>query len=66
MQPHYNLGIRFRTHFQPFGISKKRISNKLHDELQGHINALKEGRITWADIKDTVKDLYSVIKRLGK
>jgi len=64
MQPHYNLGIRFRTHFDSFGISKKRIASKLQKEMNEHFIALKEERISWPLIRNTIKELSKTIKRL--
>jgi hypothetical protein len=42
MQPHVNLGVRFRTHFQTFGPSKIRFKKAKQREERKRQQALLE------------------------
>lgn len=66
MQPHVNLGINFRKHFEPFGFSKARHIKSLHYEIDRSIKDVKEGKITFAAIKHYLKQLDELIRDLNK
>jgi len=66
MLPHANMGIRFRTYFEPIGFSRRRSANKLRREILALERAVKDRRLSPEIAQpgiDELRDLISKTKR---
>jgi hypothetical protein len=75
MQPHVNLGIRFRTHFEPRGFSKKRSYYPLRHRIRGLYLLAHRGILKMSVARRSVNEAEGLItailshrkvKRLGR
>lgn len=66
MQPHFNLGINFRKHFEPFGFSKKRSLNLLKRKLEQYYKDIKSGILHKEYAKDQIDDLLLKTKLIKR
>ncbi len=68
MQPHVNLGIRFRTHFEPFGFSPKRSKKPLQRLIQQFRADIKAGLLNHPAsidfVNEQIKEMRSLIRRI--
>jgi len=69
MQPASNMGIRFRTHFKPFGLSKKREKAwaRMHiRRIEGSIRKRLAGFLNPDDHIGTLRVLYQKITEINR
>lgn len=67
MLPHSNMGIRFRTHFEPIGLSIHRTTRKMIDgKLKGASDAYKKGFIKKEAYETIIRECDIILKSLKK
>jgi hypothetical protein len=66
MQPHANLGINFRKHFKPIGVSTKRLEKEVFAKAEKIKKEVKDGVIEWKYVKDVWKELMKLGEKLRK
>ena len=66
MQPHSNLGIRFRTHFRPFGFSEKRSLSNLKDKIRSLYLDGHRGIYKMSFVRESVGELERLIKEIRR
>ena len=64
MQPHVNLGINFRRHFEPLGVSVKRSRVAVEKKLQLLLKEVKEGIIDKEYAKGRIEELSILARQL--
>ena len=66
MQPASNMGIRFRTHFKPFGPSKKREKGWARGEILRIEKQIRKKEVEPEGFVGTLKMLYGKITEINR
>lgn len=66
MQPHVNLGINFRRHFEPFGFSLKRSKRPIEKRIHTIQRDFKAGLIREVDANRILTELRSILREIDK
>jgi hypothetical protein len=64
MQPHANLGINFRRHFEPLGFSKKRSRRAIEEKISQTYNYFRAGTLKQTDAVRIISELKELKKLL--